>query len=264
MKIERTITLNNGVSMPTLGLGVWQMKEGEETENAVREAFQMGYRLVDTAKLYGNEAGVGRAVRTSGIPREEVFVTTKLWPTDFMDVEGAFERSFRKLDIGYIDLYLIHHPIGLVPGLGNIRNKIWKTFEKLYAEKRVRAIGVSNYDVEQMKEVLAHCAVPPAVNQIQFNPFSYAEDILRFCTASGIAVEAYSPLAQGRNLNNVLIREIAGVHKKSPAQIMIRWALQHHTIVIPKSSRKERMKENMEVFDFDLSADEMTALDSLS
>src|SRR5579863_10307983 len=158
MKIGRTVTLNNGLSMPTLGLGVWQMREGQETENAVRWALETGYRLIDTAKLYGNERSVGKAIRESGIPREEIFVTTKFWPTD-LSVEAAFERSFRKLDLGYIDLYLIHFPT-VVPGFGEtIRIKTWTALEKLSESERVRSIGVSNYSIVQIEEIISSCSV---------------------------------------------------------------------------------------------------------
>ena len=255
--IPKTVRLNNGVVMPTLGLGVYQMKEGEETEQAVHWALEAGYRLIDTAKLYNNETSVGRAVRASGIAREEIFVTTKLWPTDFLDPLAAFERSFKKLDLGYIDLYLIHSPIPYVPA------NVWKTFEKLYAEKRVRAIGVSNYSIKQLEKLLSTRSVPPAVNQVEFNPFSYKKDLLEFCSAKGIVLEAYSPLMRGKDLYNPTIKKVADAHQKSPAQILIRWALQHGTVVIPKSSQKERIKENASVFDFEIGSEEMAMLDTL-
>jgi diketogulonate reductase-like aldo/keto reductase len=264
MNIRRTVTLNNGVSMPTLGLGVWQMREGEETENAVRWALDAGYRLIDTAKLYGNERSVGKAIRESGIPREEVFVTTKFWPTDLTGVKAAFERSFTKLDLGYIDLYLIHFP-NVVPGLGkSIRGHTWSGFEKLYESKRVRSIGISNFGVNQIKELLASCSVRPSVNQVQFNPFSYDKELLEFCASENIVVEAYSPLMRGRHLNHASLVGIAQGNHKSPAQVIIRWALQHQTVVIPKSSHRGRIAENSNVFDFELSAKEMKTIDSLA
>ena len=263
MDIGRTVTLNNGVSMPVLGLGVWQMREGQETENAVRWALDAGYRLIDTAKLYGNERSVGKAIRESGIPREEVFVTTKFWPTDLTSVEAAFERSFKKLDLGYIDLYLIHFP-NFMPGLGkSIRNRTWSAFEKLYESKRVRSIGISNYSIKQTNEILANCSVRPAINQVQFNPFSYDSELLKFCASESIVVEAYSPLMRGGNLNHPSLSSIARNHHKSTAQIVVRWALQHGTVVIPKSSHRERIIENCEVFDFELSRDEMETIDTL-
>ena len=257
-RVEKTLTLNNGIVMPTFGLGVWQMEEGSETEEAVTHALKAGYRLIDTAKLYGNEASVGRAVRGSGIPREEIFVTTKLWPTDFLDPAGAFERSFKKLDLDYVDLYLIHWaaPYGM--------GKVWKAFEKLYEETRVRAIGISNFGVHDMEKLLAKANVIPAVNQIKFNPFAYEKDILGYSAAQGIAVEAYSPLSRGHHMNHPAIMRIASVHKKTPPQVMLRWALQHGTIVIPKSTHPARIEENMHVYDFELSEEEMAELDRLS
>lgn len=264
MEAAATVTLNNGVVMPTLGLGVWQMDEGEETGQAVTWALEAGYRLIDTAKLYANERSVGRAVRASGVKREEVFVTTKLWPTDFADAEAAFERSFKKLDLGYIDLYLIHFPLGLIPGFGNVRNKIWDTLVKIQASGRVRAIGVSNYSIVQIKEVLAHGIVPPTVNQIKCNPFVYDKELLEFCQSAGIVVEAYSPLTRAHHLDHPTVTVIAKAHGRSPAQVLIRWALQHGTVVIPKSSRKERIIENAQVFDFALTALDMATLDDIS
>jgi methylglyoxal/glyoxal reductase len=262
--VQRQIVLNNGVTMPALGLGVWAMREGEETENAVRWALESGYRLIDTAKLYGNERSVGRAVRSSGIPRDEVFVTTKLWPTDFARVERAFESSLNKLDLGYIDLYLIHFPVAFIPGFGAVRRKVWNTLEKLYARKLVRAIGVSNYSAANVDETIAAGKVPPAVNQIKLNPFVYDQKLIAFCKSRNIAVEAYSPLTRARRLNHPVIAKIAAAHGRSPAQVLIRWALQHGTIVIPKSSHRERIAGNARVFDFELSRDEVDSLDHLS
>jgi diketogulonate reductase-like aldo/keto reductase len=262
--ISSRILLDNGVAMPVLGLGVWQMREGAETENAIHQAFDAGYRLIDTAKLYRNERSIGRAVRSSGIPRNEIFVTTKLWPTDFLRVERAFGGSLKRLDLAYIDLYLIHFPAAFIPGFGAVRRRVWATLEKLYARKLVRAIGVSNYAASNIDEILSTGAIPPAVNQIKFNPFCYDRSLVEFCQTRGIAVEAYSPLTRARHLDNPLIARIARTHGRSPAQVLIRWALQHGTIVIPKSSRRERIVENARVFDFELSPDETGALDRLS
>jgi methylglyoxal/glyoxal reductase len=261
--VPRTITLGNGVRMPTLGLGVWQLREGQETERAVRWALEAGYRLIDTAKLYGNELSVGNAVRASGILRKDIFVTTKLWPADFGNVEAAFNRSFSKLDLGYIDLYLIHHPVGFIPGFGRVRNRVWKALEKLYGQNRVRAIGVSNYNASQIDAVFTAGTIPPAVNQIKFNPFAFKRELLDFCKSKNVIVEAYSPLTRARRLGHPVIRNIAAAHGKSPAQILIRWALQHGTVVIPKSSRRERIIENAQVYDFELHQNEVAALDRL-
>jgi methylglyoxal/glyoxal reductase len=268
MNLQKNIgsqaVLNNGLNMPMLGLGVWQMREGAETENAVRWALDAGYRLIDSAKLYRNESTLGRAVRSSGIRREEIFVTTKLWPTDFGRVERAFEGSLQRLDLGYIDLYLIHFPVAFIPGFASIRRRVWSTLEKLYARRLVRAIGVSNYDQSNIDETMSAATIPPAVNQIRLNPFVYDRKLIQFCQSRGIVVEAYSPLTRARRLNHPLITRIAANHGRSPAQVLIRWALQHGAIVIPKSSRRERILENARVFDFELGHDEAEALDQLS
>jgi diketogulonate reductase-like aldo/keto reductase len=252
-----TVRLNNGIMMPTFGLGTWKMSDAE-AETAVRFALDAGYRLIDTAKLYGNERGVGRAVRGSGIAREEIFVTTKLWPTDFFSPQAAFEESLKKLALEYVDLYLIHWPIPMMP------QSVWLALEKIYAGKQARAIGVSNYNVSDIKKLLEYASVTPAVNQIRFSPFQFERDILDFSRASNIVVEAYSPLTQGKQLDNTIVRTLATKYHKTAAQILIRWSLQHETVVIPKSSNPERIKENAAVFDFEISAEDMALLDALS
>jgi diketogulonate reductase-like aldo/keto reductase len=258
------VRLNNGIEMPVLGLGVWQLRDGAEAENAVRWALDAGYRLIDTAKMYGNERSVGRAIRASGIPREEILVTTKIWPTDFFHPEAAFERSLAKLDIGTIDLYLIHHPVDFIPGFRALRRRVWQALEREVERKRVRAIGVSNYSIARIGEVLSGGAIPPAVNQVRFNPFDFKKELLAFCKAKNIAIESYSPLTRARRLHHPAIERIAAAHARTPAQVLIRWALQQGTIVIPKSSRRERIEENARVFDFELTPDEMATLDALS
>ncbi len=254
----RTILLNNGVEMPILGLGVWQMEDGPETEQAVRWALETGYRHIDTAKLYGNERSVGKAVRESGILREEIFVTTKLLPTNFFNPEKAFEKSLLRLGIEYIDLYLIHWPTPLMP------KSVWQALERIYESKRVRAIGISNYGIGDIEKLLEYARVTPAVNQIKFSPFDYSEEILRCCRMYNIALEAYSPLTRGSQLDHPVIVKLGNMYKKTPAQIMIRWCIEHGVIVIPKSSRKERIKENADVFDFEISSEDMRTLDGLS
>jgi len=262
--VERSIVLNNGVAIPTLGLGVWQMREGPETEDAVRWALDAGYRMIDTARLYRNERSVGRAVRMSGVRREEIFVTTKLSPTGFFDPEKAFETSFAKLDIGYIDLYLIHNPVSFIPGFRGLRTRAWQVLEKLLARGRVRAIGISNYSIANTDEVLAAGKIIPAVNQVRFNPFDYKGALLDYSKSKNIVVEAYSPLTRAKRLDHPVIRRIADAHNKSPAQILIHWALQHGTVVIPKSSNRERIAANAQVFDFELTDGEMSELNGLS
>lgn len=255
---QTRIKLNNGSEIPLLGLGVWQMAKGQETEQAVDWALKSGYRHIDTAKLYRNEESVGKAVKDSAIPREEIFITTKLWPTDAFDVDSAFETSLQKLGLEYIDLYLVHWP---VPLLGS---RTWKRLEALYDQKLARAIGVSNYSQSQLQELLRDANVPPVVNQIEFNPFAYEKDLLVYCQSNDIAVEAYSPLTRGVRLDDDTMGKIAMQHTKTPAQVMLRWALQKNVIIIPKSSNKDRIQENADVFDFELSEEEIRRIDSLS
>ncbi|HXV82943.1 MAG TPA: aldo/keto reductase [Candidatus Binatia bacterium] len=258
LSMYTTIRLNDGKDMPVLGFGVARMAEGTETEQSVLWALEAGYRLIDTAKIYGNEASVGRAVRKSGIPREEIFITTKLWPNEFFRVRAALQKSLDKLGLAYIDLYLIHWPVPLV------RGGIWKDFEKIYAAGLVRSIGVSNYSVKQLEPLVATAEILPAVNQVLFHPFFYKKELLDYCSSKNIAVEAYSPLAKGRKLNDPVIAKIAGKYGKAPAQIMIRWSLQHGLIPIPKSSDKKRIFENAKVFDFCIEPDDMKVLDNLN
>lgn len=258
LSVGSTIRLNNGKDMPVLGLGVWSMAEGAETEQAVLWALEAGYRLIDTAKIYGNEASVGRAVRKSGIAREEIFVTTKLWPSDFLRVRSAFQRSLDKLGLAYIDLYLIHWPVPLM------KNRTWKELEKIYADGPARSIGVSNYSINHLETLARAADIPPAVNQVLFHPFSYKKELLDYCKSKNIALEAYSPLAKGRKLNDPAIAAIAGKYGKTTAQIMIRWSLQHGLIPIPKSSNKKRIFDNAKVFDFQIESGDMKALDNLS
>lgn len=262
MNFPNPIRLSNSVAIPPIGLGVWQIPEGRETEAAVMAALGAGYRLIDTAKFYGNEASVGRAVRefvASGkARREDIFVTTKLWPTDFFNPEGVFDRSFRKLDLGYIDLYLIHWPSPVMP------KNIWRTLERVYEQKLARAIGVSNYDIHDLKKLLSYANVPPAVNQVKFSVFDHDLERLAFCKETSIVVEAYSPLERGRGMRDETLERIAAAHGKFPAQVMIRWCVEHGTIPIPKSRNADRIRENLDVFDFKLSTEEMEELDALS
>jgi diketogulonate reductase-like aldo/keto reductase len=203
--------LNNGSEIPILGLGVWQMAQGVETESAVTWALTSGYRHIDTATLYRNEESVGEAIKRSGIPREEVFLATKLWPTDAFDVEAAFEASMQKLDLGYIDLYLIHWPVPLLGG------RTWKKMEELYDQKLARAIGVSNYSISQIEELLRGANTPPTINQIEMNPFAYERDLIEFCEKNDIAVEAYSPLTRGVRLDDETVRQNRDEPQQNPS-----------------------------------------------
>ncbi|WP_067171740.1 aldo/keto reductase [Microtetraspora niveoalba] len=253
-----TITLNNGVTMPQLGFGVWQVPD-DEAEHAVSAALAAGYRSIDTAKLYQNEAGVGRAVRESGIPRDELFVTTKLWNDEhgYDRALRAFDASMERLGLDVLDLYLIHWP---APAQ-NKYVETWKALEKLYADGRVRAIGVSNFTVQALDRLLDEAEVVPAVNQIELHP-QFAQDALRaYDSAHGIATEAWSPLGQGKGLlDEPVLTRIAAKHGRSPAQVVLRWHIQLGNIVIPKSVTPERIRENIDVFGFELDPGDMTEI----
>lgn len=259
--IRSTVKLNNGVEIPRLGLGVFRAAPGAETREAVRYALEYGYRHVDTAAVYGNERDVGLALRDSGVPRGEVFVTTKLWNSDqgYDSALHAFDSSLDALGLEYVDLYLIHWPVP-----GSRRRESWRALTKLLADGRVRAIGVSNYMVRHLEELLGESSAVPAVNQVEFNPFLYQRELLEFCQRKGIRLEAYSPLTKGYRLNHPVVAEVARRHGKTPAQILIRWCLQRETVVIPKSSRPDRIRENANVFDFELSAADLATLDGLN
>ena len=261
LNLESTITLANGKELPVLGLGVWKMAEGGETEQAVTWALEAGYRHIDTARLYANERSVGNAVRKfiegTGTKREEIFITTKLWPSDYFNPETGFKESLEKLDLEYIDLYLIHWPLPIMP------KNIWKTLEKVYEDGLAKNIGVSNYSKGEMEKLLTYAVVAPAVNQVEFNPANHDLGLLEYCKNNNVVVEAYSPLGQGGLIKNKTVVEVAEKYKKSPAQILIRWALQHGTVVLPKSSNQDRIKQNTEVFDFSISESDMQTLNAL-
>jgi 2,5-diketo-D-gluconate reductase A len=251
----RARLLRDGNELPLLGLGVWQVRPGPETENAVRWALEAGYRHVDTAQAYGNEESVGKALRDSGVPREEVFVATKFYPGS-KDPEAEAERSLRKLGVDQVDLYLVHWPKGGPTWA-------WPGMERAHARGFARSIGVSNFDAAELDAVLAVAGVPPAVNQVQFNPFKYRRALLEACEQRDVVLEAYSPLTTGRNLGHPRLAEIARRHGRTPAQVMLRWAVQRGIPVIPKSTKRERIEENAQIFDFTLSDADMQALDAL-
>jgi diketogulonate reductase-like aldo/keto reductase len=259
MTIARSIRLKSGVEMPRVGLGVFQSARGAETQSAVREALRFGYRHIDTARVYGNEQDVGAAVRESGIPRAEVFVTTKLWNSDqgYESALRAFDASLARLGLEYVDLYLLHWPVP------KKRLESWRALEKLLAEGRAHAIGVSNFMVPHLDELLAHAKVAPAVNQIEVSPFLQQRDVRARCAELDIVVEAYSPLTKGERLRHRVVAGIAERAGRSSAQVLLRWGLQHGLVVLPKSTRAERIAENAAVFDFELSAEEMAKLDAL-
>ncbi|MFP4178930.1 MAG: aldo/keto reductase [Spirochaetaceae bacterium] len=259
MNLRTTTTLHNGTLMPLIGLGVFQVEDGPEVENSVRWALELGYRHLDTASYYQNEAGVGKALAESGVDREDVFLTTKVWNDQqgYQNTLDAFDESRKKLRTDVVDLYLVHWPIK------GLYKDTWKALEKLYAEGKVRAIGVSNFLIHHIEELLNNTDVVPAVNQVELHPFLRQKQLHDFCVQKGIQIEAWSPLTRGRFLDNAVITDIAAAHGKSPAQVLIRWDLQHHIVTIPKSTHRERIKENSEVFDFELTQEEMERLDSL-
>ncbi len=260
---QTAVTLNNGVAMPRIGLGVWKAEDGDEVERAVQSAIETGYRLIDTAAIYKNEAGVGSGIRASGVPREELFVTTKLWNSDqgAKNVQSAFDESLEKIGLDYVDLYLIHWPM---PEVGKIV-ETWKEFEKLLADGKTRAIGVSNFRIEDLEELKKHSAITPAVNQIELHPRLPQRELRDYCDENGIFVESWSPIggSKGDLLSDESLIEIGKRYGKSPAQVVIRWHLQNNLIVIPKSVQPQRIKQNFDVFDFELSSDDMNTIAQL-
>jgi diketogulonate reductase-like aldo/keto reductase len=251
-----TRDLGDGVLMPMLGLGVWQSAAGTETRQAVEWALEAGYRHIDTATYYRNETDVGAAIAASGIPREEIFVTTK-WMPALRSAPSEIRRSLDRLDIAYVDLYLIHWPLP-----GRIRNS-WSAFETIREQGLARAIGASNYGSDRLTQLLDSATVPPAVNQVLFSPFHYRKALLELCDRRGVVLEAYSPLERGKALGDATIVEIAERIEREPAQVMLRWGIQHDAVVIPKSTHRERIVSNARIFDFELSSDDMRALDAL-
>lgn len=256
----KTVTLNNGVTMPILGFGVYQIPDAEECENAVYEALLVGYRLIDTAAGYLNEEAVGRAIIRSGVPREELFITTKLWVQDanYESAKLAFAKSLKKLKLDYLDLYLIHQPFGDYYGA-------WHAMEELYREGRTKAIGVSNFQPDRLMDLIVHNEIVPAVNQIETHPFYQQTESAAFLKEQGVQHQSWAPFAEGRNnmFGNEVLTSIAEKHNKSVAQIVLRWLVQREVVVIPKSVNKERIAENFDIFDFELSADDMEQVSTL-
>lgn len=258
--IAETTTLRNGVQMPWFGLGVYKANEGEEVQLAVRSAIEIGYRSIDTAALYQNEQGVGQAIRDCEIPREQLFITTKVWNTDqgFETTLQAFEESRKKLGLDYIDLYLIHWPVK------EKYVETWRALNKLYAEGLVRAIGVSNFQVHHIKDLMQHSEMIPMVNQIELHPRLTQKTLLDYCKEQQIQVEAWSPLMRGNLMANPTLEVIANKYKKSVAQVILRWDLEHQVVTIPKSVNPSRIIENANIFDFQLTHEDIEAIDALN
>jgi 2,5-diketo-D-gluconate reductase A len=256
----QNIRLNNGVEIPVLGFGVFQITDPAECERSVVDAIQTGYRHIDTAASYLNEEAVGRGIKRSGVAREELFITTKLWiqRNGFEGTKKAFENSLKRLQLDYIDLYLIHQPFGDVYGE-------WRAMEELYQQDKVRAIGVANFYPDRIMDLMIHNQITPAVNQIEVNPFNQQIEPQKFLQENNVQVEAWAPFAEGKNniFQNETLLRIAATHKKSVAQVILRWLSQRGIIVLAKSVRKERMMENIGVLDFELSAEDMAAIATL-
>jgi diketogulonate reductase-like aldo/keto reductase len=254
-----TFKLNTGADIPAIGFGTWKIVPAKD---AVLSALDAGYRLIDTARIYGNERGVGKAIRESGLDRSEIFVTTKLWNASqgYDSALAAFDKSLDRLGLDYVDLYLIHWPVT------GKRADSWRALEEIHASGRARAIGVSNYTVKHLEELLATSKVVPAVNQVEFHPFLYKEqaELLKFCSSKGILVEAYSPLAHGQRSDATTIPPIADKYGKSSAQVILRWCYQHGTLPLPKSKNPEHIASNLDIFDFELTTAEMKQIDGLS
>ena len=252
---KRARVLADGNEIPLLGLGVWQMPNGPETENAVRWALELGYRHIDTAQAYGNEESVGRGLRDSGVPREEVFITTKFYPAQ-EDPEVEAQGSLERLGVEQLDLYIIHWPQGGPTWA-------WPGMERAQERGFARSIGVSNFSVSELEEVMSVAQIPPVVNQVQFSPFEYRRRLLAACDERNVALEAYSPLGTGRHLSDQRVQQIAERVGRTPAQVLLRWCVQRDLVVIPKSTHRDRIEENAQIFDFSLSDETMAELDAL-
>jgi len=254
---QNTIKLNSGTDIPQIGFGTWQINPSSQAKKATQVALEAGYRHIDTARIYLNEKGVGQAIDESGITRKDIFVTTKLWNGDHKDPRKALKKSLKRLGVDYVDLYLIHYPVAE-------RIASWKILEQLYKEGKAKAIGVSNFTVKHLTELMEQTDIVPAVNQVEFHPFLYQKELLDFCDKHGVVVEAYSPLAHGKKMEDPTIAKVAANYNKSPAQIMIKWAIQHGMVVIPKSKNPGRIAQNLDVFDVKINKADMALLDNLN
>lgn len=260
MSLTTTRKLNNGVEIPVIGLGVYEVDAGETVYNAVRSALKLGYRHIDTASFYNNEEGVGRAIADSGIPREDIFVTTKVWNDEqgYEETLAAFDRSLERLNMDYVDLYLVHWPIA-----GKYKDT-YRALEKIYADKRVRAIGVSNFHVDHLEDLMKGATIPPVVNQIELHPQLTRMDIRDYCKKHDIAIQAWAPIGKASYLDDPVLQELAKKHNKTAAQIIIRWDYQNDIITIPKSVHASRQEENADIFDFELSQEDIEKINNLN
>ncbi len=260
LKINSRKKLNNGTEIPVLGFGTYRLTGEKQVKEAVTAALETGYRLIDTAQMYENEEYVGEAIRESGIPREEIFLTTKLDNDQhgFDKAKKSFDKSMDRLRLGYIDLFLIHWPIE------GLRVESWRALVDIYNQGGAKTIGVSNYTIRHLKELFANSDVKPSINQVEFNPFNFQNDLLFFCKEEGIHIEGYTPLSRANKFKNKTIQEISRNYSRSPARVMLRWAIQHNVIPLPKSSHSDRIKENAGIFDFSIDENDMEKLDSLN
>lgn len=258
--LQSTTTLHNGIEMPWFGLGVFKVKEGSEVIESVKAAIKNGYISIDTAAVYQNEEGVGQGIKESGVSREKLFITSKVWNADqgYESTLQAFETTLKKLELDYLDLYLIHWP-----GKNKYKDT-WRALEKLYKDGKVRAIGVSNFQIHHLEDLIKDAEIKPMVNQVEYHPHLTQKELLAYCQQEGIQLEAWSPLKQGQLLADPTIVEIAEKYGKSPAQVILRWDLQTKVVTIPKSIKEQRIIENATIFDFELSAEDMEKIDGLN
>ena len=268
LNINSKVILNNGLEMPVIGLGTFRAEENAEIINSIKWALEAGYTLIDTAASYKNEEIIGKAIRESGVKRENIFLSTKLPNTDqgYESTLLAIDKSLERLGVEYVDLYLIHWPSASENREEDInkREDTWKAMEEIYKSGKAKAIGVSNYTIKHLEDMKKYAKIPPVVNQVEFHPFLYQKELLEYCRENNIALEAYRPLTQGKKMDDETISEIAKNYNKTNAQVLLCWSLQHGCIAIPKSTNKGRIQENIDIFDFELSEEDMSKLDSLN
>lgn len=256
--VEKFMLLSNGVKIPSIGFGTYKSGDDEETAKIIKNALNLGYKMIDTASFYNNEVGIGNGIKESGIDRKDIFIVTKLWNDDhgYDNTIEAFNKSLNNLQVDYIDLYLIHWP-------NKLNSETWRAFEHLYETGKVKAIGVCNFKVEHLEELKKTAKIMPMVNQVEIHPFSTKNNIINYCKDNNIKVVAWSPISRGRVLSNELMIDLSQKYKKSIVQIVLRWHMQKGVIPIPKSSNENRIKENIDIFDFEISSEDMKAIDSL-